>query len=132
MKAKRIPRHPVAEPVSQVVNKLDASKVCKRCHVEQDITRFYVHPDLADGHMSVCKLCHNADARQRRSMGPVKARRHAHREHFEKTGECLSCEGMSWRREHPRCRTCHEPYEAEDMAFSRQEIIERRRQLTWL
>jgi len=33
------------------------SKVCKKCGHELPITEFYVHPRMADGHLSFCKEC---------------------------------------------------------------------------
>jgi hypothetical protein len=48
-----------------------SSKVCKDCRVEKDLSEFYKHPRMADGHRNKCKIC-------------VRARTHKYRrEHLE-------------------------------------------------
>lgn len=32
-------------------------KVCKQCGQEKSLRRFYRHPNYADGHENICRLC---------------------------------------------------------------------------
>lgn len=41
-------------------------KVCKGCGVEKDLSEFYEHPRMADGHLNKCKLCISARVRENR------------------------------------------------------------------
>jgi 5-methylcytosine-specific restriction endonuclease McrA len=43
-----------------------SSKVCKDCRVEKDLSEFYKHPGMADGHLNKCKLCVSARVRTNR------------------------------------------------------------------
>jgi 5-methylcytosine-specific restriction endonuclease McrA len=43
-----------------------SSKVCKDCRVEKDLSEFYKHPGMADGHLNKCKLCVSARVRKNR------------------------------------------------------------------
>lgn len=33
------------------------TKTCRRCGIEKDISEFYIHPKMKDGHLNACKLC---------------------------------------------------------------------------
>jgi len=33
------------------------TKVCRRCETEKDISDFYIHTQMADGHLNICKPC---------------------------------------------------------------------------
>ena len=33
------------------------SKPCKTCSVEKELSEFYTHAQMADGHLGICKLC---------------------------------------------------------------------------
>ena len=39
------------------------TKICLRCNVEKEITEYYVHKQMADGHLNICKTCKRADAK---------------------------------------------------------------------
>jgi ribosomal protein S27AE len=39
-------------------------KVCFKCQTEKDITEFYKHKMMADGHVGKCKTCNRADVRE--------------------------------------------------------------------
>lgn len=32
-------------------------KTCFKCNIEQSLTEFYAHPEMADGHLGKCKTC---------------------------------------------------------------------------
>ena len=32
-------------------------KTCKRCKIEKELSEFYVHKEMGDGHLSFCKSC---------------------------------------------------------------------------
>lgn len=36
------------------------TKACRDCEVTKELTDFYKHPDMVDGHMAICKKCHIA------------------------------------------------------------------------
>ncbi len=36
-------------------------KVCFKCNIEKDITEYYKHPKMADGHLGKCKECNKRD-----------------------------------------------------------------------
>jgi 5-methylcytosine-specific restriction endonuclease McrA len=42
------------------------SKVCKGCGLEKDLSEYYKHPRMADGHLIKCKLCVSARVRKNR------------------------------------------------------------------
>ena len=33
------------------------TKMCKKCGAEKELTEFYKHPKMADGHLNICKEC---------------------------------------------------------------------------
>jgi 5-methylcytosine-specific restriction endonuclease McrA len=41
-------------------------KVCKGCGAEKDLSEFYKHARMADGHLNKCKLCVSARVRENR------------------------------------------------------------------
>ena len=43
-----------------------AAKVCRGCRVEKDLSEFYKHPQMADGHLNKCKVCVSARAQKYR------------------------------------------------------------------
>lgn len=45
-------------------------KTCFRCGRSLPISEFYVHPQMADGHLNKCKDCTKADTRRRRTETP--------------------------------------------------------------
>ncbi len=42
------------------------SKTCKGCGVEKDLSDYYKHPRMADGHLNWCKVCISARVRENR------------------------------------------------------------------
>jgi len=43
-------------------------KVCKQCGEEKAIRSFYRHSHYADGHMTVCKVCHASNVEANREL----------------------------------------------------------------
>lgn len=41
------------------------TKVCFKCCKRKDIEQFYIHPQMADGHLNKCKSCTKEDVRRR-------------------------------------------------------------------
>lgn len=48
-------------------------KICIKCRVEKDLTEFYAHKNMGDGHLNKCKTCSRED---------VKANRDARRDYY--------------------------------------------------
>lgn len=46
-------------------------KTCFKCGVEKPLSDFYVHPEMADGHLNKCKRCTCLDVRIRRVTNPA-------------------------------------------------------------
>ena len=40
-------------------------KVCFKCNVEKELSKFYKHNGMADGHLNKCKLCTKKDTKER-------------------------------------------------------------------
>lgn len=41
------------------------TKRCKKCLTRRPIDAFYAHKRMKDGHLNICKECHQADAKKR-------------------------------------------------------------------
>lgn len=44
------------------------SKICFKCNVVKDISDFYAHKRMADGHLNKCILCTKKDEKERRLL----------------------------------------------------------------
>lgn len=51
-------------------------KTCFKCNAEKDITEFYVHERMADGHLNKCKSCTRADVSKHRKTNLEKLRQY--------------------------------------------------------
>lgn len=39
-------------------------KKCKECNIEKSLSEFYKHPQMKDGHLNTCKICHNKSSKK--------------------------------------------------------------------
>ena len=96
-------------------------KVCFKCDKKQDISQFYKHKAMGDGHLGKCKACTKKDVSQHRAenleaiqsydriRGSLPNRVKA-REEYRKTISCqLSMNNSSkkWAKNNPKKRTAH-------------------------
>ncbi len=40
-------------------------KICKECKTQRELNEFYPHPQMADGHLNICKECKKSYARSK-------------------------------------------------------------------
>jgi 5-methylcytosine-specific restriction endonuclease McrA len=75
------------------------AKACRGCGVEKELSEFYKHPQMADGHLNYCKVCRRAYQKNR----PPEAIADIERRRNQKTTRKahLACNLKRWRRENP-------------------------------
>jgi hypothetical protein len=58
-------------------------KVCRTCGIEKDITEFYVHSQMADGYLNICKDCVRERLRRYRRENPERLAMIDRRKHLK-------------------------------------------------
>src|ERR1700693_5666427 len=84
------------------------SKICFKCNIEKDLSEFYPHPAMADGHLNKCKTCAKLDAGKHRSENLEKVREYDRER--GKTPERLKLNmevTKAWRAQDRRRVQCH-------------------------
>ena len=96
-------------------------KVCRSCGQIKEISEFYKHPKMADGHLNKCKECQKANSREARSKNIERYREHdrnrsnlPHRiearkqyQKSERGKEAHSRASRLWAKQHPNRRAAH-------------------------
>lgn len=96
-------------------------KVCFRCNKAQPLTEYYVHAQMADGHLNKCKSCTKADAKARlevkikdpewadaeRERGRLKHYRLGYREKYRPTSEEKAKITANYKAKYPEKAVAH-------------------------
>jgi hypothetical protein len=46
-------------------------KICRKCGAEKELSHFYKHSGMSDGHLNVCQECIKAYSKQHRTLNPT-------------------------------------------------------------
>ena len=77
-------------------------KVCFKCGIEKDLSEFYVHPRMKDGHLNKCKECTKRDAHERIVLHPEIVRAYEKKRYSDpKRKECVRRHVAQWSEKYP-------------------------------
>lgn len=84
------------------------SKKCFKCETIKPLNEFYVHPQMADGHVNKCKICNKKDVLKHREKNLEKIRAYD-RKRAKLPERIKSCKEIStmWRQADSRRMQCH-------------------------
>jgi hypothetical protein len=81
-------------------------KICFKCKQEKDISEFYEHPQMTDGHLGKCISCTKRDNRLNRKTEKTKIREKA-RNSLPQRRTSISKRASQWRKENPEKYKAH-------------------------
>lgn len=84
------------------------SKTCFKCHQDKQLSDFYAHPAMADGHLNKCKVCARKDSCEHRSsnLDSVRAYDRERSKHPDRL-KAMTAQAKKWRQEDRRRMAAH-------------------------
>ena len=82
-------------------------KRCFKCRAEKPLVDFYVHPQMADGHLNKCKACTRLDMAKDRHTNP-RVREYDRSRASDPKRKALAAKiQVRWRQQHPERELAH-------------------------